>query len=618
MLTSEHAETWRKRISASQIAHTEWKRDKEVDTCKEYWKGDQRRVTKDRQGDKLMIVNRILPAVRTALPSLYYREPFIKVTASPARADTPAQQIDQRKQLLQDTGNTIIRDPETMFMDQTFISMKEAFWSLACIEVGYTADFVDNPTSEGKPPLEEKEGEDQSLQAILAQLKSELQRTITEERFYVRRIDPDSLLFSEKDSSVLKELDWVGYSEMLYVEDIKKSPAYKNTEKLPPGEEGQILCHKIWDIRTHTRYVLPEGGDDFILEEPFKRVPLFYLRFEIEPGKFRPIPLIQSWLSSQDEYNDSRETLRKNRKARQVKFTVDPSKLKPEEAKKLESEEVGIYVFTEDNKNDGTAIHPVVMPPMDTTVLSTMSVSRSEFDEVSGTAAQSRQVSTGETATEASIINNRQNIIENFDREKVAKWLAAIARELILQAVDKMALPKWVLLNSDPYSEYFLLDALSIAKVYRQITFQQLQIASDSLRWDVSVDVESMGPVPEQQRRLEWMSILTLLRDGGMARLLALSPELLKKTLDLHGIRSAQEQAWIAQALSTQAQIEMSLLMGGTPSPGLAGLPQPQGPQPIPGPALGPRPLPPSPARSAPAARSTLPVQTPNRAERGR
>lgn len=585
----DQIDIWRKRITKSNEAHEKWKKEYRVKDCRDYWRGRQRIEETDKQGDRLMIVNRIIAAVRTALPTLYFREPFVKVNASPARADTQAQQVDQRAQLLQDSGNAIVREPETMFQSQTFISLKEAFWAFGAVEVGYTADWVDNPSSAGKPPLEETEGQDRSPEAVVAELKQAIAQTVTKEKFYVRRIDPECILISEKESSILEELDWVGYSEEIYLEDVKKSPAYSNTEELSAKEgSDKILVYKLWDLRTNTRFVLPEGADDFILEASFKRVPLFFLRFEEIPGEFRPIPPIYSWLMSQDEYNDSREFLRKNRKARQGRYTIDPAKLTPEEAKKFESEDVSQYVFTQENRNDGSAIRPVEQPAMTDTLVQSLTISRSEFDEVSGKSALSRQVPTGDSATEANIVNSRQMAQENFDRVTVAKWLGSIAKELILQAVDKMSLTRWVMLNSDPFSDYFLIDGEQIARVYRQITFQQLNEASESLSWDVSVDIEALSPVTEAEKKSSWMQVLALMTNPGMARLMALSPELLKRTLDLHGIRSGREQAMIAQALGVQAQIEMQMAQAKAAGPGMVPPPAPAGVVPMPAGPGGP------------------------------
>ena len=125
--------------------------------------------------------------------------------------------------------------------------------------------------------------------------------------------------------------------------------------------------------------------------------------------------------------------------------------------------------------------------------------------------------------------------------------------------------------------------------------------AHDDLRWDITVDVESLSPVSEQEKQAQWMQALNLISNPAVAPLLAMSEELLKRTLDLNGIKNGKDQAAVMEALQKKAQLEMQMAQqqaqmkgmapmagqpppGGPPGPGGA-VPQP--PQLIPGPPEG-------------------------------
>ena len=114
------------------------------------------------------------------------------------------------------------------------------------------------------------------------------------------------------------------------------------------------------------------------------------------------------------------------------------------------------------------------------------------------------------------------------------------------------------------------------------------------------MDVESLSPVSEQEKQAQWMQALNLISNPAVAPLLAMSEPLLKRTLDLNGIKNAKDQGAIRQALAQKAQMEMQMAQaqqGGPPGvapmpgaptgPGGPGPAVPQPPQMIPGPTEG-------------------------------
>lgn len=594
---------WMKRIRASEKAREEWESKYEVVRCRNYWAGIQRDDPEDAGGDRKAVVNRILPTLRTRVPSLYFYYPFARVNASPAKADTPGQVVDEKAKLLQDTTNSLLRDPRCGLMDQTRICLIEAHWAFGCIEVGYSADFIDNPAlKDSMPPLKE----DERTEGV-----EKYEKLVRDEWFWTRRIPPRQVMVSAPESTIVEENDWLGYWEFQNVEDVKKAPAYSNTRELKgsTSEEKReasdtetaaqdVRLYKVWDLRTKTRYVFAEGHDKALLKAPFERLPLFFLRFEIEPDRFRPIPPIYNWLGRQDQYNVAAEALRVDLKTRVRRYTVDENGVLPEEMERFEANDPNTWIKRRGNAGRDV-IAPIEQPQMSGDIVQMLTIAKAEFDEVTGVGAEARQQASSETATQAAIMNQRQTIVDSFDRNLVAKWLGQIARELMLLAIDKMTLPRWITVNVDPYSPMAGQEAMQVAMQHQQITMQNLQDADDDLRWDVSVDIESLSPVSEQEKQAQWMQTLNLISNPAVAPLLALSPELLKRTLDLNGIKSAKDQAAIGQALAAQAQMQAAMAAAKTSGPGVAPMPgapagpggpgmtAPAPPQMIPGPPEG-------------------------------
>jgi len=593
--------TWMGRVAAAEKEQKEWAEHYDVERCRDYWSGNQLDDPLDQSGERKAQINRILPTVRAKIPSLYFYNPFARVTASPAKNDTPGETVDDKAQLLQDTANSLIRDPKCGLKEQTLLCLKEAQWAFGCVEVGYSAEFTDNPAMrDAAPPLKETERTEGVEKG---------QQIVKEEWFYVKRIPARQVLVSCPESCVVAENDWIGYWEYQKLEDVKRAPAYKNTKDLKSAgrdgddddrdsESDDVKLFKIWDQRTKMRYVFAEGHKQILLKKSFQRLPLFFLRFEVEPDRFRPIPPIHGWLGRQDQYNTAAEAYRMDLKTRVRRFTVDANGLDPEEMHKFENNEPNVWIKRLNNSGPDV-ISPIQQPSMSGEIVQMMSVAKQEFDEVSGVGAEARQQASSGTATQAAIMNQRQNIQDSFDRTQVANWLGEIIRELVLLAIDKMTLERWILINSDPDSPAFMQDAQAIMQQHQQITQQNLQDANDELRWDVSVDVESLSPVSEQEKQAQWMQALNLISNPAVAPLLALSEQLLKRTLDLNGIRSAKDQAAIGDALAQKAQMEMQMAqqqaggppgvspMPGAPGPSGPGQAVPQVPQMIPGPPEG-------------------------------
>jgi len=608
MATGEPDKTvklWMTRIRSANKAREDWESRYEVVRCREYWAGIQRSDPEDGAGDRKAQVNLIMPTLRARIPGLYFYYPFARVVASPAKSDTPSETVDDKAQLIQDTANSLLRDPRAGLKEQTLIALKEAHWAFGCVEVGYSADFIDNPAlKDAAPPLQEQK-ETEGVEPY--------KKVIREEWFWTRRVPPRQVIVSSPESTVVDECDWLGYWEYQRVQDVKKAPAYSNTSDLKGSgtdekKEGvetssdDVKLYKVWDQRTKTRYVFAEGHDQVLLKQPFDRLPLFFLRFEVEPDKFRPIPPIYNLLGAQDEYNDSREFLRMQRKTRVPRYTVDEEGVLPEEMQKFEDNDPNVWIKRRQNSS-GEVISPVMQPNMSDSALQSLTLSRQEFDQLSGIGAEARQQASSGTATQAAIMNQRQNVQESFDRYVVAGWLAQIIREMVLLAIDKMTLPRWIQINSDQNSPEFMADAMHIAQMHKEITLQNLQDAHDDLRWDVTVDVESLSPASEQEKQAQWMQALTLISNPMVAPLLAMSPELLKRTLDLNGIKNAKDQAAISGALMKKAQLEMQMAQQAAAQkagPGVTSMPGAPPPPPGPGQAV------PTPPQMTPNMTTTL------------
>jgi hypothetical protein len=729
---------WFKRISNAKKQKQKWEDNYEIARSFDYVRGFQRdsQDELDAQGDRKYQINKILAALKTRIPALFYYFPYVRVKPSYGRADSVGSQVHERAQLLQDTINTIVRQKKTRFKPETMMGLKEAHWAFGVTEVGYTAEWGENPFI-SKPTLVESDDVQKDLEEIgvLPEEDSpesemaKLEEVPHAETFYVKHIPQRQFYVATNDRSATESQDWLGYWEWMFIKDVKRCESFENTEDIKAtakitSEGGggldkdliptikddeakdippdMVRVWKIWDQREKKRYVLAEGHDRILKVSEYYYLPLSTLRFEVMPGEWYPIPPIFNQLTEQDEFNDSREWLRIVRKGTRPRYIYDKGAFTADELEKLETDEFFTMIAAENGNTN--AIVPVQMPQISDAVIRTLMLSDSGFAEQSASSPVDRMTRGAggkPTATEVEAMGSKGDVRDSYEQQEVAEWLSDICTALIKCALEKMTLPQWVVINSDPtsqaygmetqlfgqqFSQYMQLahanlqaygiepqvgqlpgapppDPMAqggmpppmdgqeqqmggmppqmgqeqqmggqpeqmmpqeqgppeqqsqldqngvpigqpigqpsplpglpgvLAQQFQQITPEQLQAADDGMMWDVTVDVESLSPVTEEQHGNRLIQALTMIASPGIGQMLALSPPLAKTVLNLMGIRNSNDQGNIFMALQQKTMMEQQAAMagagqppgvapqGGTPSPqpgaGTAGGPQP-------------------------------------------
>lgn len=656
---------WFKRIATAKKAKQKWEEDYEIDKCHDYVRGFQRDKGDelDAQGERKYIINKILSTLKTRIPALFYYFPYVRVRPARGRADAPASQVQERANLLQDTINTIVRQPKTMFKDETMMALKEAHWAFGVIETGYEADWGENPYA-SKPPLVENEDVRRDLEEIgdipeedsIDEELAKLQEVPQSETFYVKHIPARQFFVGNNDYSNTARQDWFGYWEWMYVEDVKRCESFEGTddikatakmqdggydaEMMPIGRDDKtkdippdmIRIWKIWNQREKKRYVLAEGHNRILKQSGYYYHPISTLRFEVMPGEWYPIPPIYAQLMEQDEINDSREWLRIVRKGTRPRYIYDKNSFPAEELEKLENDEFFTMIATENGNMNPIA--PVVMPQISDAVIRSLSLADQSLSEQSASSPidrQTRGAGGKPTATEVEAMGSAGDVRDSYEQQEFATFLASIASCLVKTALEKMTLPQWILINTDPTAPSYGIEQQTIMQMfeqykklistnaqglvgqaipvpqppqqlppqpgpdgqmqpppppeaqpspaivaaeYQEVTADQLAAADDGMQWDITVDVESLSPVTEEQHGNRILQALNLISAPGPGTLLSMSPPLLKNVLNFMGIRNSSDQQAIFMALQAKMQMEQMAMQGGAPpGPGVAPMP---------------------------------------------
>lgn len=577
----ERVKRWHERITAADKAYKAWSDKFFCEEAEEFYYGPEQWGAEQSSGslqEQKYIVNLCFSTVEVRIPSLMFYRPQVNITPRPARGDDPMSNIEDRAQLQKDTLNTFLDDPALGFRAETTLALRESFPRFGVGEVGYSADFIDNPNA-GKPILLEN-GEEAKSPEGKEMVQPE--RILQDERLFVKWIPARQFRVPANSKQRLEQNDWCGYFEWHYPEDLRRNQRYKNTSGLkttgrarsddaPEDVEdgsnesmmrrGLVKVWKIWDIRGKMRLVFVENGEKFLFEQPFKRLPFFVLKFheQMRP-EFYPIPPMSQWLSLQLELNDTREGQRVHRKRFKRRFTRLKGSIDTTELEKLKNAEDGTIV--ESLLDD--PIKPVQDAPLDAAITRNIPLTKEDFREVSGVTGEERGIADSETATQANIVNTRSRIRESYSRQSVANWLADGCRLMLKTIKEHMELPIWIKRNVDPVGPAAVMEAARVAILWKQIQAESLGNVDNA---DVSVDIDSLSPLSEEERRQSWERCIQILVTNPT---IALSELLLKKTLAYYGIRSDKEikalQQWAIMLLQMQASAAMAKAGGGAPS----------------------------------------------------
>ncbi len=568
-------QVWTTRLLRGKKDYEWWAKEYEVDRCAKYYLGKHWHGLAVDLASKKYAINMVFSTVETQLPSLLFSKPKVEVEPKPSRAEQPGSDAGARATLIESTLQTFVDDRDVHFTYETTLALRNAYARFGVIEVGYTADWIDNPHAD-KPVLKEN-SEDPLLDDAGETVKQpkRLLKPGGTEQLFLKRIPPQACRVGPGRNQLLSN-DWFAYYEWHYVDDVKANPEYSHTEDLqatgtvstdedepgndPDGKkhEGQVKLWKIWDLRKKVRHVLAEGADQLLQEnKAYQYLPLAVLKFYEIDDSFYPLPPIYNWLSPQDEINETREGQRTHRRRFVRRYMREPS-VRQGEFEKLETGEDGVCI--EVPKVSPSPIVPI--PDADLSAQNTvqeLALSKDDFQQVAGVSGEARGVPQSDTATQANIINVREQIRESRARSLVAEWLGEIVRLMFLTIKDQMQGPLVVKMQVDPFAPAASL-AQQSAGAWKEIQTESLS----DLDVDITIDVSSLSPVAEQAQQQSWSVVLQLLKDPAlMALLMTPNPEaptepspLLRKTLSLYGVKSDQEvrEIWrIGQAALQQA-----------------------------------------------------------------
>jgi len=548
---------WLDRISHSTKQFDDWKHRFRCEKLDDYYEGKQ---WVESSGYEPYVTNLFYSTIQIKKPALLFKRPAFKVSSKPHLETYDPELAWKLNSLRQDMLNTLVSQNAMKFAENCEMAMIDSFFYFGIVEVGYCADWTQNPNAE-HPEL--KEDYEENIIIGKGETIGDTYPLPENERIYIRRIPAHQFRVSYGSNWDLSQCEWCGYYDWVRASDLtSKDSGFKHTDEIsvaPGNEEGKtydpdekdatqqgdmIKVWKVWDLRQKKQNIISTIGNVIIYQQDYKRLPLFGLKFSHRRKGWYPIPLSFNWKSPQDEYNEAREQLRTMRRRTKRLWQAMEGAIDPEEKNKAISGPDGTIITVK--RPDG--LQPVQNPSIDNVSEKSLIISKDEFNIVSGTSSEARGESDRTTATQANITNAKSDIREGNEREVVAEWLCSIGREVLLQSRERLTSKIWIELNTRIGA--FGQDYEDIKAQWKLI--DPIKDLGDEGFDDISVEieVESLSPVVNEKSKVTFMEFLAVLNKYPQ---LGMNPILIREAAYRIGYRNEP----VIKAFQEMAQLQM-------------------------------------------------------------
>ena len=512
------ATIWDSKIKSANTYYKKWADKYVCSVLEDYRRGFQYKDMAN-MAQRPYVVNLVDSTIDIKLSSYSFSNLRYSLTPKPGKMDYDIEYAVSSAILKQDALNTIVEGAEE-FQTEIEQAIVDSFFRFGLLEVGYSADWITNPNS-GKPlfatDVDPLGKEDEVLREpdLIPEGEKVFFKQINSARFRVGGIE----------GRYLKQANWFGYYDYYYADDLKASPALKNTtdiktmshrieeddlshfseEMRSAASSGDLIkVWKIWDNRSKTQILWDEVNDLVLYEKSFKRIPILDIRWKLDSTGFYPIPPVFQWISPQDEINESRQQMRSYRKRFVSQYQVMEGMVAEEEKDKFTEAKDGTLVEVRREN----AIQPINQPGLPNVIPQAMIVGKDDFVLMSGTSSENMGVADRMTATQSMEVSKRFQVRESREQIKIATWLVNIGREALAIAREKLSMGFWVKTSIDS-QESILGELKATTGIYQQITAAQLD---DGIDYDVNVQITSMSPIANDAEKrcfLEFLAIVT-------------------------------------------------------------------------------------------------------------
>jgi hypothetical protein len=446
---------WAEKIRRAKKVREDWANRFNTQMGRDYFEGVQNPGYPE---EEWITVNKIYSHMQAQLPILYSVDPYYYVKLSKSYQIDPAKiaEMEQKGNIRQAMLNYLKR--ELKLKEKARMSISDAHFEYGVAKVRRASSSEKHPhagqpvlADDGKTPLNDESGKPMVYPDTIP----------VNERYELHRIHPNDFLFDEDAGPLEESWKWLAQkirmSKAAALDDERfdqkavRSAQGKARANDKDGKSGGILdkvvelfrrkdeeifldTWEIFDLENHEFLVYCEDANDLFIEpQPcppgIDKHPFSILRFTLRDDSPYPIPPVSPALGPQKELCMSRSRLLTHRKRFNRKYEVNVNFLagdQKEQLSKLENGDDGTIVEV----NQGGGIQPINDAPLDQQNLMELNLLNNDITEAFGTPGSSRGVADADSATEASILDQRLEVREGDRISLVADFAIDIARKL--------------------------------------------------------------------------------------------------------------------------------------------------------------------------------------------
>jgi len=511
---------WTDQINAGIKFRKKYTHQQKWETWRSYYRGVWKKG--------VLPVNLFFMMARTIVPRIYFRNPSISLT--PAK---PGPLHMAFAQTLERVDNKLIRRLKVKKQIKKIV--QDAFlFGTGFGKLGYGGQYTLKPSllEDTEQPYG-KTGE-----------RYEYHSNVIANHPWLLRIPPGQIIVPTGTEGS-EDMMWYAHWVRRPLQDVKRDPRFKNTDKLKPTSTQSIEqetktepdiqkpiqmidLYEVHDAKWRRVFVISpvsdkplyDAGDEFQFKDGFNLYPLI---FNEDDEVFWGVPDSQILEPYQLEINEIRTQAMKHRRLALVKIFAKLGSISQAEADKMLSEEVGAIVWTLEDPNLVIDARKLSEIPADldrakfevlNDVRETVGFSRNQFGEY---AARGR--SGVPTATEAQIVQMASEIRVDERRDMVA--------DLLVGAVGD-----WHELIFTYWTEEQVIDIIGPGGVQLWVTFTGQELKAG--QYEVKIDPDSTVPETKDMREQKGVQVYTILKENPL-----IDPEKLTRYLlhSLHGVQ---------------------------------------------------------------------------------
>lgn len=526
---------WAAKIDAAEKYHSDWEKKYSVTGLEEYEEGFQWG-----EGIDGYVMNMFYSTIEVKSPLLLFTEPVIHIKPSATAIAQDSESAYQFASNNEDLLNNWLLDESNNFSNELIDSITDAWARFSVIEVGYSADWIDNPkVRHPKVTSDYKPGVDRHRKSLMQQP----QKIPTNERIYARNIPAERFRVSTNDGNELSQCDWCGYYDIVRIEDLINNKVFINLKDIKPNlftsdqvsdeqrkkvetlqrsEEEFCKIWKIWDIRAQQRYIFV-GTDVLIYKKSYKRLPFNTLRFKRRKKArgWYPLPFTFNWAQPQNEINEVRETHRNHRRRFKRIYTYNKGAFDEtqEELQQLINGPDGTLIGA--NKDD--PIRAIPNADLGASANISLKTSFDDFNRISGTTSEQRGEVDRETATAAAISNTRAQIRESKEQNTVASFIKRTGKAILLahreNFVDPIAVENYAQQDENLFDEIGTTSNVTVIDPL-------YDLGGEDFDFGVHLVADTMSPVANEQEKKKFVEFIALLQQFPM---FSMSPTLIRE-----------------------------------------------------------------------------------------